>query len=102
MSKSILNTQKGLCYRCGRFGITERHHIFGASNRKHSESDGLWLYLCPECHNRPPAGAHFNRATMEWLHKIGQEAYEGHLIQEGLSPTEARERFRRRYGKNYL
>lgn len=23
MSKSLLNTQKGICYRCGRYGITE-------------------------------------------------------------------------------
>lgn len=100
--KSALNTQKGICYRCGRYGPTERHHIFGGANRRHAETDGLWLYLCPDCHNRPPQGAHFNKATMEWLHKVGQETYEGQQIKNGLTPKEARERFMRRYGKNYL
>ena len=99
---SILNTTKGICYRCGKYGVTERHHIFGGANRRLSEDDGLWLYLCPECHNRPPQGAHFNKDTMEWLHKIGQEAYEAAQIQNGLTPAEARARFMRRYGKNYL
>lgn len=103
MSESILNTTKHICYRCGIYGPTERHHIFGGTaNRKLSEEDGLWIYLCPSCHNQPPYGAHFNKATMAWLHMIGQEAYEGKMIQDGLTPSEARERFMRRYGKNYL
>lgn len=102
MSASIINTTKYICYRCGRYCPTEKHHIFGASNRKWSEADGLWVYLCADCHNRPPYGAHFNRGTAEWLHRVGQEAYEGKMIQNGLSPTEARTRFMKRYGKNYL
>ena len=102
MKQSLLNTTKGICYRCGRYGITEKHHIFGAANRGHAESDGLFVYLCPACHNRPPQGAHFNRETMEWLHKIGQDAYEGRQILNGATPAEARAQFMRRYGKNYL
>lgn len=103
MAKSILNTTKYVCYRCGVYGYTERHHLMGGTaNRKKSEEDGLWLYLCPRCHNQPPEGAHFNKQTMNWLHKIGQEAWEGDQIQKGLSPAEAREKFMKRYGKNYL
>ena len=99
---SILSTQKGQCYRCGRYGPTEKHHIFGAANRKHSEEDGLWVYLCPYCHNRPPKGAHFCKETMEWLHRTGQTAFEVELIKKDVPPEEARETFMRRYGKNYL
>ena len=103
MSKSLLNTQKGICYRCGRYGITERHHVFfGTANRKLSEQDGLWAYLCPDCHNRPPNGVHFNPQTALWLHRIGQEAYEKKMAQNGLNEAEARQKFMERYGKNYL
>lgn len=101
MSRSLLNTRKGVCFMCGRYGPTEKHHIMqGVANRKLSEEDGLWVYLCPYCHNRPPNGVHFNKKNMEWLHKLGQKAYELNLCE--LTEEEAREKFMQRYGKNYL
>lgn len=103
MSKSILDTQKGICYRCGKYGPTERHHIFGGvANRKKSEEDKLFVFLCHSCHNEPPEGAHFNPQTALWLHRIGQEAYERKMAENGLNEAEAREAFMQRYGKNYL
>lgn len=103
MSDSKLITQKGICYRCGRYGVTEKHHIMqGVANRKLSEEDGLYVYLCHSCHNEPPDGAHFSKITMGWLHRIGQRAFEDELIENGASPDEARQRFMERYGKNYL
>lgn len=86
---------------CRRYGPTEVHHIFGGTaNRRLSEEDGLWVYLCPSCHNRPPDGVHFNKKNMEWLHRTGQTAYE--LNRSDLTAEEAREKFMERYGKNYL
>lgn len=103
MSKSILNTQKYICYRCGKYGQTEKHHVMsGTANRRLSEEDGLYVYLCHTCHNEPPNGVHFNKKTMDWLRNKGQRAYECKMIQEGMSPSEAREMFMKRYGKNYL
>ena len=102
MSESILSTQKGICYRCAKYGQTERHHIFGGANRRLSEEDGLWVYLCRECHNIPPNGVHFNKDNMTWLHRVGQTAYEVEMIKQDVSPEEAREMFMRRYGRNYL
>lgn len=86
---------------CGRYGPTEKHHIFGGvANRKLSEQDGLWVYLCPDCHNRPPNGVHFNKKRMEWLHKFGQAMYEASNV--GLTNEDVRQKFMERYGKNYL
>lgn len=99
---SKINTQKGICYRCGRYCPTEKHHIFGAANRDHSEEDKLFVYLCHSCHNEPPDGVHFNKVAMEWLHRMGQRAYEDDLMEKGVYPAEARESFIERYGKNYL
>lgn len=103
MSRSLLDTQKGVCFRCGRYGPTEKHHIMqGTANRKLSEQDGLWVYLCPDCHNRPPNGVHFNAKRMQWLRQIGQKEYEKVIAVNGMSEEEARKAFMERYGKNYL
>ena len=90
------------CYMCGRYGRTERHHIFGGANRKHSEEDGLVVRLCHFCHNEPPNGVHFNKGRMDALREKGQEMYEEKLISEGKTREEARVAFIKRYGKNYI
>ena len=44
----------------------ERHHIFGATNRSKSDSDGLWVPLSHEHHQgkQRDDGAHaYHRAT---------------------------------------
>ena len=88
---------------CGRHIYTERHHIFGnVANRRLSEQDGLWVYLCFDHHNRPPEGVHYNAENMLWLHQVGQKAYEDKLIEKGLNNSDARAVFMQRYGKNYL
>lgn len=38
------------CYRCGCFGDTARHEIYGGSRRKASKALGLWINVCPDCH----------------------------------------------------
>ena len=102
MAKSILKTDKHICFRCGRYGPTDLHHIFGGTaNRRLSDEDGLLVYLCHRCHNQPPCGVHFNKDTMLWMRRVGQRAYEAELMKT-MSPEEAREEFMRRYGKNYL
>lgn len=51
MAKSIMITEKGLCYICRRRIQTETHHIFEGANRKASEKFGLKLEVCRFCHN---------------------------------------------------
>ena len=47
--KSILQDET-VCFFCGTTHWLEEHHIFGASNRKHSEKFGLKCYLCKRHH----------------------------------------------------
>lgn len=103
MRKTLLNSSKHICYICGKFGPTDAHHIFGGTaNRRLSEEDGMVVYLCRRCHNQPPDGVHFNKQTMDWLHRRGQKAWEEMRIGEGMTHEEARKMFVRRYGKNWL
>ena len=91
---SIIQTEHN-CFLCGRADCLEKHHIFGASNRKNSEKYGLTVYLCHWCHNEPPDGVHFNRANMDKLQKEVQL-----IAMKHYNWTE--EDFRRIFGRSYL
>lgn len=87
------------CWLCGANGNSDpldRHHIFGASNRKKSEKYGLVVYLCHnKCHIFGEFAVHNNRNTMQELHEYGQRK----AMQENGWDVD---QFRREFGKNYL
>ena len=85
------------CFFCGSEVNLERHHcLHGTANRRRAEEDGLWTYLCPECH-RGTDGVHGKNghdkdltlkkaAEYQWMKLYGK----------------TKEDFIKRYGKNYL
>ena len=80
------------CYICGRTGILQRHEIFGAANRDKSKEYGLWVALCPECHNN----LHFRNAEVKkWLRVRGQ-------LQAMFTYLWNKDDFRELFGKNYI
>lgn len=79
----------------------ERHHIFGGPNRDRSDADGLWVPLT-KIHHTGNMSVHMNREMNVLMHIIGQLAWELHHVSDDESRSEAREAFRRRYGKSYL
>ena len=92
--KSILVSQKGRCYLCGRYTQTEDHHIFGGHNRTLSEQYGLKVYLCQECHQFGEHAVHKDQTVMDELHRQGQEAFEEQIG--------SREQFRKIFGRSWL
>lgn len=85
-----------LCKRNGRGDRLERHHIFGAANRKKSEKYGLVVYLCGNrCHRLGEYSVHQNAEVMDYLHKYGQEKA---MKEQGWTT----EQFVKEFGKNYL
>ena len=98
MTKSIIQDDTTKCFLCGRNGSADRlelHHCFpGNPNRKHSDEDGLFVFLCGErCHRNGKLSAHKSAVTAELLKVEAQRAYED---------RHSREEFMKRYGKNYL
>lgn len=98
--KSILRTQKGVCYLCARMNddysekITEEHHIlFGSGRRELAEAEGIKVDLCIPHHRTGQQAAHNCRETRELLCRIAQEEYE---------QTHTHEEWMRLAGKNYL
>lgn len=83
------------CYICNRCCITERHHVFGASNRRKSERYKLVVNLCHDCHNEPPNGVHFNADAMD---KLRQEFQRKAMQENNWTIAD----FRAVFHKNYL
>lgn len=104
---SILIDKKylGYCAFCGSplSNNTQHHLVFGTA-RRNAEDDGLKLPVCDNCHtmNRNSEKIHGNVMAEKLSKMLGQMAYEKHKVAEGMSEADAREHFRRRYGKSYL
>lgn len=79
----------------------QRHHIFGGANRALSDEDGLWVPLTQE-HHEGKMSVHMNKEIGTLMHIIGQLAWEKNRVATGISEEDARELFRKRYGRSYL
>ena len=98
--KSILRTQKGVCYLCARLNddytkkATEEHHIlFGSGRREIAEAEGIKVDLCIDHHRTGQQAVHNCRETRELLCRIAQEEYE---------QTHTHGEWMQIAGKNYL
>ena len=93
--KSIISNEKR-CYICGTTLNLHRHHVmFGFANRKKSEEDGLWVYLCGPHHNLSPQGVHFDKQLDKVLKNHAERKW-----MEFYDKTE--DDFIKRYGKSYI
>ena len=107
MSKTTITDVEGFCIMCGK--PTRRnvyHHcIFGTSQRRKADEDGIYIPVCDECHNMNPRSdsrIHGNPMAEKLSKMMGQLAWEKQAIADGASFDEARELFRKRYGRSYL
>ena len=67
-----------------------KHHVFPGFNRKHSDEDGLVIFLTPPQHERIHKDIEYRRMTQ----RAAQRVYE--------SVIGSRNDFTARYGRNYL
>ena len=75
MAKSVIKNDRE-CYLCGKTVNLERHHIFaGVANRKISETYGLWVYLCHDCHTGDK-GAQYDKEKNLKLKQDAQIAFQ--------------------------
>ena len=92
MSKSLLSNQR-VCFICGSPQNIQKHHIFpGFANRKLSEENGCWCYLCMK-HHTTSEGVHRNRDMDLMLKKRCQQEFEKRIGD--------RDAFRRIFGKSF-
>ena len=80
------------CFICYRNMYAQRHEIFHGSNRQKSKEYGLWINVCPVCHN----SIHFTDGELDQrLKERGQDAA---MAYYGWSTKD----FIARFGRNYL
>ena len=92
--QSILQKDKR-CYLSGATDGLDKHHIYGAANRKISESNGFWVWLRHDRHiaESPWATPHNCREVDLMLKKECQKKFE---------ESHTREEFMALIGRNYL
>ena len=92
MSKSLIQEKKE-CFFCGS-PYVEKHHIYaGYANRKLSEENGCWCWLCVR-HHTTSEGVHRNRKMDLVLKKLCQQEFEKRIGDRDV--------FRHTFGKSFL
>ena len=100
----IPGSTKEHCFLCGRSGNTEIHHIYGGVGRRSiADQYDLTVPLCMECH-RGTNGVHGKNGAdkAKYLHESGQQWFELLKESEGMTEEEARNEFRKLFGRSYL
>lgn len=92
--ESLISNEKK-CFVCEMTIGLHRHHIFGAANRKISDKQGCWVYLCGYHHNLSNQGVHNNRELDLKIKELCQERWE-------MINNANHDEFRRIFGRSYL
>lgn len=103
-TKSILTKYEGNCAFCGRPCFSEHHLLFGRGIRSLAEEDGIKVPICEQCHtsNKVNERIHDNPMAEKLSKMLGQLAFEKKKVAEGMTEEDAREAFRKRYGRSYF
>ena len=91
---SLLSDNK-VCYICGTTFNLHKHHVFGGANRKRSDREGCWCYLCAPHHNMSDKGVHFDRKADL---KLKRECQTRWMERNGKTIED----FIEAYGKSYI
>ena len=60
------------CFLCARGGDLARHEVYGGADRQTSKATGMWVQLCPECHQK----VHENGIIADSLKALAQMEFE--------------------------
>lgn len=94
----MITKYEDYCLVCGKPRQHVHHLVFGNAKRRLADTDGLTIPLCMDCHEK----MHNVKEMQVMSHIVGQLFYERNMCAAELTPDEAREEFRKRYGVSYL
>jgi hypothetical protein len=96
--KSVITSYTDYCIFCGKTKTDIHHCIYGTSNRKLCDEDGIVIPTCRDCHEEI-----HKKSICGFLSKMfGQAIFERNECAKGSSIEDARKLFRKRYGRSYL
>lgn len=88
---SLFALEPHTCFRCHKVGDVARHEIFFGPLRSKSKQYGLWITVCPTCHEL----IHSSGELQDYYHKLAQALA---MLYYNWNAAE----FRQRFYKNYL
>lgn len=89
---SIMYPIQNACYICQKQGLLDKHHVWhGTANRRLSEQDGLYVWLCRDCHHK----LHDKGKLDKWLMIQAEINW---MMRYDMSEDD----FIKRYGKSYI
>jgi len=109
--KSIITEYQDISAFSGQQAECSHHLLFGRGIRELADEDGIWIPLTNSEHNMSPHGVQYQihgNPVAEKLSKIaGQLAWEKEYYRDlcttaGNTKDDAREEFRKRYGRSWL
>lgn len=106
MVKSTIQNERlsGYCFFCQRPALHEHHLLFGKGVRNLADEDGIKVTTCDYCHTlgKVVDRIHDNQMAEKLSKMFGQAIFERNECAKGETLENAREKFRKRYGKSYL
>lgn len=94
-----------VCTFCERPATEEHHLIFGRGNRPIADRDRIVIPVCRYCHewaNKPEDRIHGNNIAMKMSKMLGEYMYITRQLYTETELEACKEKFRERYGRNYL
>lgn len=86
-----------ICHKPASAGLDHHHCLHGTGDKKKADEDGLWVWLCRDCHRRLHD---FNEHDKE-LQALAQRTYINEQKKKGYPADAARELYFSRYKKFY-
>ena len=86
------------CFLCGKPTNEEHHLVYGGALRKLADDDELFVPVCRNCHNEihnNPTAGKLSKIVGQLAFELNENAHKGEI-------KDAREHFRKRYGRSYL
>ena len=96
--KAFITDYQDFCFVCGRPTNVKHHLIFGFARRRISDNDNILLPTCRDCHEY----IHKHSVPARMSKVLGQVIWECNYLNQERDIRDARDEFRRRYGKTYL
>ena len=96
--KAFITDYSKNCSLCGTPSTEIHHLLFGTSGRKLADQDQIYIPVCRKCHEE----IHANSTASRLSKILGQVCWEMNDVADKELIFNAREQFRKRYGKSYL
>jgi hypothetical protein len=96
--KTYITDYEKYCFLCGRPASEMHHLVYSGALRKLADDDGLFVPICRDCHNQIHnigIAGKLSKVVGQLVYELNENAHKGDI-------QDAREKFRKRYGRSYL